>query len=258
MTISDEMSFKNGDRILITGPSSAGKSTFIDALTGMIIGMTLKDAIDPRSIHHHFVKFYQNIKETVRTSKTTTRDLFKNEMNDAVIYQFLRIVDMEDWVKKLTEPKKYKKNYPDWTVFGFLFNWLTKLPYIPFMISLYDKWFKSEIKKNDDIEMGLDDPHVPNNNLDIEINERHSGGQKTRLVLATKLYRLYKSNAAGLILDEPEQGTDPWMAYEIIKRIHTSLPDKLIIIISHLEKIGEFDWFNVKLRVNNGIVSYDC
>src|SRR5207247_7434585 len=82
-----------------------------------------------------------------------------------------------------------------------------------------------------------------NNVLDIEIDNKISGGETTRLALSTKIYTLIKNNKQILILDEPEQGCDPSQAYEVIGSILKTFPKKTIIIISHLESIHEkYQW----------------
>jgi len=84
-----------------------------------------------------------------------------------------------------------------------------------------------------------------------------SGGEKTRLAIASLLYEVIVENKSILILDEPEQGSDPEIAYEMIKNIMEFVPNKMIIIVSHLERIGnanEFKWDN-RICVNNGVIS---
>ena len=79
-----------------------------------------------------------------------------------------------------------------------------------------------------------------------KINNEISGGQKSRLLIAAKLYQLQITGKNMLILDEPEQGSDPPVAYQMLKNISdhytkTTMDPKqrpvTIVIISHLEKI---------------------
>ena len=94
--------------------------------------------------------------------------------------------------------------------------------------------------------------------LDIDINERLSGGEKTRLALATRIYQmLVKQNKSILILDEPEQGSDPEVAIQIINNIFELFKDKTIIMISHicdcnLNKLN-IKW-NKKININEGVI----
>jgi ABC-type transport system involved in cytochrome bd biosynthesis fused ATPase/permease subunit len=62
-----------------------------------------------------------------------------------------------------------------------------------------------------------------------------------------------------LILDEPEQGSDPEIAYNIIDNIFKKFPEKMIIVISHLELIHiKYKWDN-KFRIKkvNNISTFD-
>jgi len=52
--------------------------------------------------------------------------------------------------------------------------------------------------------------------LDVELDEKISGGAKSRLCLATRAYQIIKHKKGILILDEPEQGSDPDMAVWIV------------------------------------------
>jgi len=84
-----------------------------------------------------------------------------------------------------------------------------------------------------------------------------SGGEKTRLAIAMLLFELTIKNLPILLLDEPEQGSDPDVAYKMIKLIIENFNDKLIIVISHLERIkepNEFYWNSI-IYINNGIVN---
>jgi len=74
-------------------------------------------------------------------------------------------------------------------------------------------------------------------NLEKTIDEEISGGEKSRLIMAIKIYTLLIDNKKILILDEPEQGSDPLIAYKIIDNLFNEFNDITIIIISHLEKI---------------------
>jgi ABC-type transport system involved in cytochrome bd biosynthesis fused ATPase/permease subunit len=94
--------------------------------------------------------------------------------------------------------------------------------------------------------------------LDIDINEKLSGGEKTRLALATRIYQmLVKQNKSILILDEPEQGSDPEVAIQIINNIFELFKDKTIIMISHicdcnLNKLN-IKW-NKKINIHEGVI----
>lgn len=206
-----------GDRILIRGESGQGKTTFINSLMGKIKGIQLSYN-NTENYHHHFVEFYQVIKEKMPTSTITVRQLFCNESDDDVIDYCCKLCNIYDYVHDLTET----------------------------------------------INNSNDDAHInviitQKNVYDIEIDERISGGQKSRLALATRIYRLLKENKRILILDEPEQGLDPKLAYQVIHNILELCKEKniTIITISHLESINQkYNW-DKQITIQNGFVSLD-
>ena len=91
-----------------------------------------------------------------------------------------------------------------------------------------------------------------------------SGGEERRLAVVIQLHELITQNKRLLILDEPEQGSDPPAAFELIRSIIERYKSRcMIIIISHLEKFGGFDrnpdtsgipWDN-KIFVSNGVAT---
>lgn len=202
------ISIKQNDKILIKGPSGHGKSTFINSLLGKINGLTL-DENKPENYFHHYIEFYQSIKENLPTSTITVRQIFDSDSNDDTIINCCKLCLIDDWISNL---------------------------------SIVDC-------NNHIIDIHSQNP------LDIEINERISGGQKTRLALATRIYRMLKSNKSILILDEPEQGLDPPIAYKIIDNIINKFSNKTIIIISHLELISNKRNWNKVIYIEKGNVN---
>lgn len=97
--------------------------------------------------------------------------------------------------------------------------------------------------------------------IDIELSEigEMSGGEMTRLAIAIQLFEVITRGKKILIMDEPEQGTDPPIAYQMINNIVNEFRDKcVIILISHLERYavgdgGNIDWTK-RFYVNNGII----
>ena len=91
---------------------------------------------------------------------------------------------------------------------------------------------------------------------DCDLNDEVSGGEKQRLCIAIQLYRIIKTKNEYIIMDEPEQGSDPKLAYEIINNIMKHFSDKCFIIVSHAENINnelyyDYKW-DKKLIIENG------
>jgi len=83
-----------------------------------------------------------------------------------------------------------------------------------------------------------------------------SGGEKTRLALATRLYAVIKKDAKMIVLDEPEQGLDSDVAEKVFKNVFAHFKTKTIIVITHLCKcrLNKFAKWNTKLRVKKGLI----
>jgi ABC-type transport system involved in cytochrome bd biosynthesis fused ATPase/permease subunit len=189
-----EFKINCNEQILIRGPSGHGKSTFVNALLGKISGITLT-VNKPENYKHNFVEFFQNIKEKMKTSTSTVRELFHDENDDSLIHRTCTICCIDDWLDGI--------------------------------------------------------------GLDEDIQEKISGGQKSRLCLAIQIALLIKQNRQIILLDEPEQGSDPHISYQIVENIRKEFPKKILIIISHLELIEtKFNWTKI-LRFNTGIITMD-
>lgn len=92
--------------------------------------------------------------------------------------------------------------------------------------------------------------------LDTPINNKISGGEKTRLCLATVLYQMRVKNAQWLILDEPEQGIDPELAPKMLHTVFDSCKDVTIFIITHLCECRTKDLMVNKVwTIENGVVN---
>jgi ABC-type transport system involved in cytochrome bd biosynthesis fused ATPase/permease subunit len=94
--------------------------------------------------------------------------------------------------------------------------------------------------------------------FDIDLQKILSGGQKSRMCLATRVYEMKKYNKQMLILDEPEQGSDPEMAVKVLQNIFQEFGDKTIVMISHMcecqLKLLSVDWTH-RLHVKNGTIT---
>lgn len=69
--------------------------------------------------------------------------------------------------------------------------------------------------------------------LDEPINNRISGGEKSRLCLAVTLYWAIDQKCQWLILDELDQGIDEKTVTEILKNIFAAFPNITIFVIGH-------------------------
>lgn len=86
--------------------------------------------------------------------------------------------------------------------------------------------------------------------------QRPSSGERTRLLLARTMYLCWKNRSNVLVFDEPEQGSDPPIGYQIIgnaiKQLqegfvidgqHYQFEKMIFIVVSHLEFIRKkFEW----------------
>jgi ABC-type transport system involved in cytochrome bd biosynthesis fused ATPase/permease subunit len=111
----------------------------------------------------------------------------------------------------------------------------------------YNNWVKS-INTIGDI-------HI----YDTYIDNKISGGQKSRLILATRAYEVDIKKRHIIILDEPEQGSDPATSIKVLNWFFKRYHDKTIIMVSHLcdcqLKKLTIDW-NYNLLVENGSVNH--
>lgn len=235
----NELRINQGDRILIRGQSGCGKSTLIQSLLGKIEGVKLSDTMKkPENFYHQVAEFYQNIKEKMPTSKISIRQLFDDEEDDSIISECLETANCLQWAKNI--PPKEAKPPKSITTFA---DVVKKLWEYCFGVEDQKPKVKDKIKDNKDNTLKDYNP------FDVPISENHSGGEKTRLALATRIYQVKRTGSKWLVLDEPEQGSDPEVAYGILENILSELPDTTIIVVSHLEFIEtKFQW-NQKLMV---------
>lgn len=120
----------------------------------------------------------------------------------------------------------------------------------------YDDWIGmlgATNRAGDDIRININ-AHP----FDIHFDERISGGQHMRLILATRSYEVDTTGKQIIVLDEPEQGSDPDTIVHVMNRFLTKHVDKTIIMISHMCKCQmsqlQIKW-DLKLHVNGGVVN---
>ena len=144
-----EFIINQGNKILITGETGLGKTTFINSYLGYIDGITIEGYKHPLNLYSNYIIMFQTIRSDIPTSKINIKELFSIETN--------KEFDI-DLCKKVCK------------------------------MCCIDNWLEININIVNDF-----------------IDEKISGGEKSRLIMATKLYSLVKNNKKGLILDEPEQ-----------------------------------------------------
>jgi ABC-type multidrug transport system fused ATPase/permease subunit len=107
---------------------------------------------------------------------------------------------------------------------------------------------------NDDIN--VKDTHI----YDLSINERLSGGQKSRLILWTRGYIVETLQKEIIVLDEPCPDVDYDNYIDNITRFYNKYNHCTIIMIAHLcecrrKAINADKLFNLEIWIENGIIS---
>jgi ABC-type transport system involved in cytochrome bd biosynthesis fused ATPase/permease subunit len=91
--------------------------------------------------------------------------------------------------------------------------------------------------------------------FDTHLNDRISGGQKSRLILAMRSYEIDIKKKDIVILDEPEQGSDSDTIIWVLNQFFTRYHDKTIIMVSHMCKCQlnqlQIAW-DYKINIDNG------
>lgn len=95
------------------------------------------------------------------------------------------------------------------------------------------------------------DDYIIKNGLDTEIHAEISSGQKTRLILASVLYRT--RDCRNLVFDEVDQGLDFENIHRVVQNIWHAFPEKTLIFVSHFN-FGKYHW-DMKLRVLNSLIT---
>jgi len=202
----------------VLGSTGKGKSSFVKRFTGKIKGLKFNKG-NPVDYYHCTTDMFQGITQKIPSSKATIRDLFKGEINDELIMEGLRDTFEEDELER----------------------WL--------------KIIGTESKSNEsDIIINLDPKHP----FDCELDEKFSGGQWSRLILATRCYDVSKNDKQIFILDEPTSDSDPETSVRILKHIFEKYDHCSIILITHMcecqrKQLG-VKW-DLELTVSDGIVS---
>ncbi|CAF1456959.1 unnamed protein product [Adineta steineri] len=94
-----------------------------------------------------------------------------------------------------------------------------------------------------------------NGDLDGAMENKLSGGQKMRLLLARALYRAHNRNSSLLILDEPDKGLPAEITVTIIDNIMKWYRSKGILFLTlHTERAHMLN-FDQTLHIDQGIIT---
>lgn len=95
----------------------------------------------------------------------------------------------------------------------------------------------------------IDHRLAENNFVDIE---KLSGGERIRLLIARIIYTVKTKNYNILLFDEIDENLNDDLAYEICNNLRTIFEDKIILYITHNEKVKTL--FEKKIIVEKGII----
>lgn len=217
-----KINFHPGIKVLIQGPSGHGKSTFIKGMFGLIkssINFSYGSGIQ---YYHSVSDYFQEIKERMPSSKVSLRNYFKEEENNEVIKYYLLQAWGEKEYERIIESIKNKK--------------------------------ESETNSESDLLITIDQIHE----YDLLINEKLSGGQKSRLILWTRGYNVDQNTKEIIILDEPCPDVDFDGYIDNLKRFYQKYNHCAIFLIGHLcdckRKSLEIK-FDLELWIEDGIIS---
>jgi ABC-type transport system involved in cytochrome bd biosynthesis fused ATPase/permease subunit len=169
------LTVNQGDNIIISGVSGAGKTTLIKGMQGHVLGLNYDTKNHPLCYKDQIMYMSQNAREKLPTSRTTLRQLFYDEVSSKLITEALKIVQLTSWFTNTME-----------------------------------------------------------SNLDKLIEEKLSGGEKTRLCLAIALYKARKNKVKWLILDEPDSGLEQKLSVALLKSAMDNFQDVTIFLIVHM------------------------
>ncbi|CAF3696305.1 unnamed protein product [Rotaria sordida] len=93
-----------------------------------------------------------------------------------------------------------------------------------------------------------------NSNLDEPLENKLSGGQKTRLLLARALFRTHQRQSLMLILDEPDKGLPAETTVPIIENIiNWYRPKGILFLTLYTEKAHTLQYDQI-LTIDDGLI----
>jgi len=222
------ISLAPGEKIYIHGPTGDGKSTFVKAILGQIDGATANIG-QLKNYYHHVADYFQEIKEKMPSSKISIRDYFKGEPDDTRIDEYLLRVFKPKQLTRIKETLLAQTG--DDVIIDFASN-NTIIDIIPEKTSPYD----------------------------MAINEKISGGEKSRLLLTLRGHETDINNKGIIVLDEPCPDVDHDTYTDILNLFFENYNHCTIIMIGHL---CECKKANLKVKwtqqftIVDGLVSRD-
>lgn len=213
-----------GMKILIQGPSGHGKSSFLKGIFGLIKTSNIDFSYGSGIQYYHSVSdYFQEIKERMPSSKVSLRDYFKGETNNKLIKEYLLQAWSEEEYERIIDSIRGEKDVGS--------------------------------NKDTDLLIRIDTDHV--HEYDLLINEKLSGGQKSRLILWTRGYNVDTSHKEIIILDEPCPDVDFDGYIDNLKRFYKKYNHCTIFLIGHLCdcKRKSLDIkFDTELWIEDGII----
>jgi ABC-type transport system involved in cytochrome bd biosynthesis fused ATPase/permease subunit len=233
----DTFVIKPTTNILIIGPSGYGKSSLLKGLFGLFEQAKVGLNVgEGKNYYHSVVDYFQEIKEKMPSSKVTIRDYFRKEKDNEVIKKYL--------LKAWTEDE-------------------------------YNRIFQSIRNSNKSKDQAVIDISAIHD-YDLPINEKLSGGQKSRLIFWSRGYiadlwnRGYITDSWSrgyitdkllkeiIVLDEPLPDVDHVNYNDNIQRFFKEYENKVKIMVAHPCECKEkilFPMFDMIIQVGkDGVI----
>ncbi len=204
----------------------------IESLIGLFYSYYIE-----KDTYLHDIKEYEDFVEDTKSKLITQKDILPEKINNFEIDDKI-IITGKSGCGKTTFLRKICENYQEYShlIVNYAQGNATKMNFTN--VSIMDI-FKNKSKETITKVCKIAKINHIREKLgwDKVIKMGMSGGEKERLTLAVHLSKLEEKRI--LLLDEPCREIDSHLAYEILNNIISEYSDRLIIIISHLERAKE-------------------